>query len=187
MCIVGTPPELHFGMNATDRPVQGEMAPYYFKYVDATPGVALPGAMKNAAAKVITGLRAIPEAKAGHRYAEGKWSVKEVIQHMIDAERIFAYRALRFARNDGKPLQGFDEDSYAPESRADRRDLPGLVEEYAMVSAATLALFGSFDTEMLLRSGTANDQPMSVRAAGWVIAGHALHHLHVIEERYLNT
>jgi DinB superfamily len=127
----------------------------------------------------------VSEQQAMYRYAADKWSLKEVIQHMIDCERIFAYRALRFARRDTTPLPGFEENDYAPVSGADARSLQDLMAEHDLVRTSSITLFRSFPPEALALTGTANGRQITVRAIGWVIAGHADHHRNVIEERYL--
>jgi len=110
--------------------------------------------------------------------------VKEVVGHMIDGERVFSYRALRVARADTTPLPGFDENAWVPAAHFDRRPMPDLVADYQTVRAATVALFSSFEEEALVRMGTANDQPISVRALAHMIAGHELHHVAILRERY---
>jgi len=119
-----------------------------------------------------------------HRYAPGKWSVKEVVGHVTDAERVFGYRALRIARADTTPMPGFDENAWVPAANFDRRSMPELVAGYQAVRAATVALFSSFDEEALTRRGTANDQEVSVRALAHIMAGHELHHMTILRERY---
>ena len=174
-------------MDTTGRPAPEEVATYYLPYITLAKGTSLVEALEHAGRETDALARRIPAEKGDHRYAEDKWTIKEVIQHVIDAERIFAYRALRFARNDATPLPGFDENEYTPAARAARRTLAELFDELATVRAATISLFASFDQEMLMRNGTANGKTMSVRGLGWTTAGHALHHLRVIEERYLNN
>lgn len=132
-------------------------------------------------------IKSIPEASGDYRYAEGKWTIKEVLAHMIDAERIFAYRALRFARNDKTELHGFEENDYTPESNASNRKLYKILEEYNNLRASTVDLFSSFSEEMLDRTGMANGNEMSVRAIGFVIAGHDAHHRKVLSERYFSS
>lgn len=183
--IYAAPAPATFALMRWERPAPDEMAPYYHRYVDNCSGDDLLAALRAVATEVTAALRAVPIAKGDHRYADGKWTVKEVVQHMIDAERVFAYRALRFARNDATELPGFEENDWAPESRAGRRSLADLVDEYERLSTSTLDLFRGFDPAVQQRHGTANKQRMSVRAAGWVIAGHALHHVRVLRERYL--
>lgn len=172
-------------MNNRQRPAANEIAAYYHRYLERCEGQDLITALQLAGERFdrITG--AVGESLGDHRYAEGKWSIKEVIQHLIDCERVFAYRALRFARNDTTALAGFDEDAYAPASQAGRRSLASLRAEHDAVRSSTIALFNSFTAEMLLREGTANGNRFTVRALGWAIAGHELHHLDVITERYL--
>jgi uncharacterized damage-inducible protein DinB len=127
----------------------------------------------------------IPLDKFDYRYAEGKWTIKDIIQHLIDAERIFGYRALRFARNDKTPLSSFDENDYVDDANANRRSIQDLLTELAVVRQATLSLYKSFSQDELVRIGIASNKPMSVRAIGFTIIGHQNHHQTVFEERYL--
>ncbi|WP_293896455.1 DinB family protein [Flavobacterium sp.] len=136
--------------------------------------------------RLIKFVQNIPMDKFDYRYAEGKWTIKDIIQHLIDAERIFAYRALRFARNDKTALPGFDENDYVDAVQANNRSIQDLLTELAVVRQATLSLFKSFSTEELLRTGTASNNPMSVRALGFTIIGHQNHHQRVFEKRYLD-
>jgi uncharacterized damage-inducible protein DinB len=132
-------------------------------------------------------VRAIPGERLTHRYAPGKWSIKQILVHIIDDERIYAYRALRFARGEKLGLTGFDQDAYAAASEADRRSLDSILQEWETVRLATIALFANLPEASLTRighgSGSASDA--SVRALAYHIAGHEQHHLHVIRERYL--
>ncbi|GAB4045928.1 DinB family protein [Spirosoma litoris] len=125
------------------------------------------------------------EALGDLRYAPEKWMVKDILQHVIDNERIMSYRALRFARNDQTSLPGYDEELFAQNAYATRRTIPDLYAEYADVRQSTIALYKSFDNEMLLRSGICFHQTISVLALGFVIVGHARHHANIIRERYL--
>ena len=118
-------------------------------------------------------------------YADGKWSVAEVLVHLMDAERVFQYRALRFARNDRTELKGFDQDAYVPESSANSRNKKDIEEEFVAIRKSSLKLFGSLGAEELSRSGKANGTSMSVRALGFVICGHQAHHFKIIKDRYL--
>ena len=131
-----------------------------------------------------TRLRSVPEARGGYRYAPGKWSVKEVVGHLTDVERVMAYRALRVARGDATPLPGFDENAYAPLSGADAVPLAGLLDEWADVRRATLSLFRHLPPEAWIRRGTASGFPVTVRALAWIITGHERHHLEVLDQRY---
>ncbi|HRG18945.1 MAG TPA: DinB family protein [Flavobacterium lutivivi] len=135
--------------------------------------------------RLVKFVREIPMDKFDYRYAEGKWTIKDILQHLIDAERVFAYRALCFARNDKTELPGFEEDDYVLEANANRRSIQDLLTELLIVRQSTLALFKTFSNEQLLRIGIASNNPMSVRALGFVIIGHQNHHQKVFEERYL--
>jgi hypothetical protein len=127
----------------------------------------------------------IPDARADFAYAPGKWTVKELLCHMMDAERIFCYRALRFARNDKTPLSGFEENDYAPQANASGRSLQKIASELSHLRACTIDLFESFTPEMLTRKGTANKNELSVIAIGFIIPGHETHHRKILQERYL--
>lgn len=127
----------------------------------------------------------IPMDKFDYRYAEGKWSIKDIIQHIIDAERIFTYRALCFARNDKTFLPGFEEDAYVFEANADGKSIMQLLTEFSAVRHSSLFLFKSFNDQQLMRFGYANETPISVRALGFVIIGHQNHHQKIFQERYL--
>ena len=124
---------------------------------------------------------------ADHRYQPDKWSVKQVIGHVVDSERIFGYRALAIARGERKPLPGFEQDEYVTQGEFQRRSLPSLADEFDHVRRSNLALFESLSAEQWGRVGEANDVSISVRAIAWVLAGHAKHHVAVIRERYLGT
>lgn len=127
----------------------------------------------------------IPMDKFDFRYEEGKWTIKEIIQHIIDTERIFAYRALRISRNDKTPLPGFEENDYAANTDANSRGLQGLLSELALVRESTLALFKSFSEEQLKRIGVVSNNEISVRAIGFILIGHQKHHQNIFQERYL--
>src|SRR5690554_593610 len=127
----------------------------------------------------------IPMEKHDYRYDTGKWTIKEIIQHLIDSERMFAYRALRFSRRDKTDLPGFDQNSYVENSNANTRHLKDLLMEFSLVRHSSLALFKSFSTEILLQKGKANNVEMTVRAIGFMIVAHQEHHKKVFQERYL--
>lgn len=135
--------------------------------------------------RLVKFVREIPMDKFDYRYAEGKWTIKDILQHLVDAERVFAYRALCFARNDKTELPGFEEDDYVIEANANKRSIQDLLTELLIVRQSSLALFKSFNDEQLMRIGTASNNPMSVRALGFIIIGHQNHHQRVFEERYL--
>lgn len=130
-------------------------------------------------------VHAIPDEKHDLQYAEEKWTIREVLCHMVDAERIFAYRALRFARNDQTPLAGFEENDYGSQANASNRSLKKIADEMRRLRVSTIDLFEGFTEEMLTRTGTANDVELSVMAIGFVIAGHETHHRIILHERYL--
>lgn len=173
-------------MEALERPELEEVVPFYRGYISTAIGETLFEALDHASARFQAVVATIPEEQGEYRYAAGKWTVKEVVQHIIDCERIFQYRALCFARNDSTALPGFEEDHYAANSSANERSLAELCSEHDALRASTAALFRSFSATMLLRSGTANARIFTVRALGWTIAGHALHHITIIQQRYLH-
>lgn len=127
---------------------------------------------------------ALPSEKWHYRYAEGKWSVLDILQHLIDSERIFAYRALRFSRLDATPLPGFDENLYAANAKAEKRDASALIDEFELVRRANIIFFRSLAEDARARVGMANNNPISVNAIGFIMVGHVLHHIRVINERY---
>lgn len=129
----------------------------------------------------------IPLDRFDFRYAERKWTIKDIIQHIIDTERIFSYRALRFARDDSNSLVGFDENDYARVAMANQRSIMDLLTELAVVRQATLSLFKSFSTTDLVKMGVASNNPISVRALGFLIIGHQNHHQNVFQEKYLDS
>ena len=167
------------------RPQEGEFAPYYGQYVALVPSENLLDYFATQQENFASLLATLPESKLLYRYAEGKWSIKDVAQHVIDSERIFAYRALTIARNDPTNLPGFEENDYAVTAKADDRSGKEIAEDYNAARTATIALFKSFDDSVLARKGLANNQPVNVRTLGYVIAGHDLHHFNVVKERYL--
>jgi hypothetical protein len=166
------------------RPEPSEYAPSYEAYVAKVPQGDLLTVLDQQRRDTQQLLAGLPETKALHRYAPGKWSVKEVVGHLADSERVFSYRALRFARADGLPLQGFDEQAWVPAGRFDARSLTDLAGELAAVRGATIALFRGLDAEALACRGTANNKTVSVRALAWIIAGHERHHVGILHERY---
>jgi uncharacterized damage-inducible protein DinB len=140
---------------------------------------------ENSIEEFILFLEQLPVEKLEYRYADGKWTIKDIIQHIIDAERIFSYRALRISRNDKTPLASFDENEYVENTNANARNSNDLLSELKLVRQTTVMLFKSFSKEQMLILGTASNHSVSVRAIGFVILGHQLHHYKVIQERYL--
>src|SRR5690606_20257642 len=171
-------------MTAKDLTIH-EYNPFYQTYINKAQNVELKQGLRESFAYVFEFLNAIPEHKLEFRYAENKWTIKEVIQHVIDAERIFSYRALRIARQDQTPLPGFEENNYVPASFANNRSRAELLADYKVVRQATVSLFDSFTNDMLLQMGTASNSPISVRALGFITIGHENHHCQIIKERYL--
>lgn len=164
----------------------GEYAPYYQTYISqVSDEYTLTEELEISVHRLIRFVQEIPMDKFDYRYAEGKWTIKDILQHLLDAERIFSYRALRFARNDKTSLPGFEENDYVDQAHANDRPIMQLLTELSALRHATLLLFKTFSENELLRIGTANDHPMSVRALGFVIIGHQNHHQRIFEERYL--
>ena len=168
------------------RPAEGDFLPYAASYINQVPAGADPRETLRALGQEFHAVFArLTDAQAETAYAADKWTLKEMLQHQIDSERIFAYRAMRFARGDSQDLPGFDQDEYVNHSGANARPLASLLAEYDATRASTLALFDSFTDEQLERRGTANGGPATVRALLFIVPGHELHHLHIIRERYL--
>ena len=168
------------------RPTAGEYAPFYAGYVAGVPDGDLIALLEQQAAETVALLGGLSEAKSDHRYAPGKWTIREVLGHIVDGERVFSYRALTFARGDAGPLPSFDENAWAAASNAGRRTMKELLAEYRAVRAATVALFRSFGEAEFARSGIASKNPVTVRALAYIIAGHERHHLKILRERYLS-
>jgi hypothetical protein len=166
------------------RPDTSEYAPYYHTYVSAVPDGDIVQVLRETGRELADALRAIPEARGSFRYGEGKWSIREVVGHVSDTERVFAYRALRMGRGDATPLASFDENVYVPTSGAEQRTLADLVGELAVVRDATVRLLEPLPDEAWTRRGTASGKEFSVRALAYIIAGHPLHHLRILRERY---
>jgi hypothetical protein len=168
-------------------PDPATLPPFYSGYVSLVQDMDVMEALSVSGAATETLLRSLPEEMELYRYAPDKWSVNELVCHMMDAERIFAYRALRFARKDDTPLAGFEENTYAPHANAHSRTLQQLAAEMQRLRATTIDLFASFTPDMLQLKGNANNNIISVINIGYVIAGHEMHHCAVIQERYLKT
>jgi uncharacterized damage-inducible protein DinB len=167
------------------KPTSGEYPAGFDHYVKLVPSEDLLGYFSNQKESIASAVASLPEEKLLYRYAPGKWSIKDIFNHVIDCERIYNYRALSIARGEKLPLPGFEENDYAREALADHRNIQEMVKEFQHVRSSTISLFTSFTEEMLLRKGFANGSPRSVRTLGYLAAGHELHHLNVIKERYL--
>lgn len=168
-----------------ERPAAGEYDPYYEKYISKVGTGDFIELLAHQADETLSLLHAIPDNAADYAYAEGKWTIKEVIGHVCDAERIFAYRLLRIGRGDQTPLASFNENEYAPAGRFGERTLASLNEEFAAIRAATIALVGGLPNDGWLRLGTASERSVSPRALAYIIAGHELHHRDILLTRYL--
>lgn len=172
-------------MSRTLRPDATEFSPYYAGYVARVPDGDIVETLRSQVEATVGLVRSLPEERGSHRYAPGKWSIRQVLGHMADVERIMGYRALRVARGDATPLPGFDENLYVEHARFDERTLASLADETVIVRQGTVAMLAALDDAELARMGTANGAPISARALAWIIAGHELHHLAIFRERYL--
>src|SRR5271154_5812904 len=166
------------------KPEAGEYAAYYEKYIALVPGNDVTGALEAQRVQTMQLFAGRSERDGNFKYAADKWTVKEVLEHLSDSERIFVYRALRIARADQTPLSGFEQDDYVRSGEFGERTLTDLVEEFALVRSATSALFHSLGDEAWLRRGTANKNEVTVRALAFIVAGHELHHREILKERY---
>lgn len=166
-------------------PNADEYHPYFEQYVQKCKDEDVLAALAKGIEEVNELFASLTEEQLKSAYAEGKWTIKEVLQHLMDSERIFCYRALRFARNDNANLLGFEQDDYVPYSGANERNSMEMLQEYNAIRQATITLFKNFTDEMLVRIGIASNNKISVRALVYVTAGHEKHHLNVINERYL--
>jgi hypothetical protein len=167
------------------RPQESEYHPYYERYISLVPDGDIVATLNRQLDETLALIRSIPEARGGFRYAEGKWSIKELLGHVIDSERVFAYRALRFGRGDATPLAGFEQDDFVRGADFDKRTLSDLADEYAHVRRATISLFASFDESAWSRRGLANNNEVSVRGLAFIVAGHERHHVEILKTRYL--
>lgn len=168
-----------------DRPPASEYAPYQAGYVASVPDGDIFEILSRQRVEFPEFVRSFGEARGGYRYAPGKWSIKEMLGHVNDTERVFAYRVLRFARGDETPLPSFEQDDYVRTGGFDARSLASLVDEFSHLRAGTLDLYYHLNADALGRSGTASGFLVSVRAMAFVIAGHVAHHERVLREKYL--
>jgi DinB family protein len=166
------------------RPKPTEYAPYFERYISLVPDGGILSILESQTAGVRQALGPLPESRAGHRYAEGKWSIREVLGHVIDTERVFGYRALCVARGDQTPLPSFDEKVFAPNSGHDAIPLAELLEEFETVRRGQVLFFRHLPTEAWTRMGIANNLPVSPRALAYNMAGHVIHHLKGLRENY---
>ena len=169
------------------RPEPGEYAPYYERYISLVPGHDILATLEEQHRATVALLAKRSEKDGDFRYAPEKWSVKEVIGHLSDTERIFGYRILRIARADRTPIEGFEQDDYVRNGPFSRCRLADLVEDFSNVRRATLSLLRNLDEAAWTRRGIANKNEVSVRAIAWIVAGHELHHRRILEERYFGA
>lgn len=168
------------------RPTATETAPVYYRYIDLIPDEDVVAAMEKQLDELYPLLRTISEEKSLHSYAPGKWTIRQLLNHVNDGERVFLYRALWFARKFPEPLPGFDQDVGVAGGDANNVSWSNLVEEFRNIRVATISFFKNLTEDAWLRTGIASDNPFTVRALAYIIAGHVAHHRRVIEERYLN-
>lgn len=171
--------------DSIQRPEPGEYADWYAGYVTKVPETDIVAALETQIREFRAAFDVIPASRADHRYAPGKWSIRELAGHLNDGERVFAYRALRFSRGDATPLPGFEENEYVAAASFDRVPLPDLVAQFEHQRRSNVLLFRGLAPEAWARTGVASDNPMSVRALACVLVGHARHHLGVLQARYL--
>ncbi len=172
-------------MTRIQRPAPDEFAPFYSGYVNGVPDGDIVAVLEQQTRDLGALLAGLSNEQAEHRYAPDKWSVKEVVGHVTDAERIFAYRALRISRGDGTPLAGYDQNAYVVRAEFGRRALNDLLAEFAAVRAASVTLFRAMSDEESRRAGSANGVPVTARALAYIAAGHERHHTRMLRERYL--
>jgi len=171
-------------MPTVGKPAASERGEYYQSYIDRVDHDDLFAALADQDAEIEAAFAEWDESQGDHRYASDKWTVKEVLLHLVDCERIFAFRALSIARGETQDLPGFEENDYAAESRPAARTLASVCEEFRAVRRATRALFEGLDPSTLARVGHANGSPASPRAIGYILVGHARHHFDVLRDRY---
>lgn len=166
------------------KPSSSEYAPYYEGYVSLVDPDVM-AMLDGQPAELRSLIQALPEEKGGYAYADGKWTIKELLSHIIDGERMFAYRVLRISRGDATPIEGFDQDPYIEHSHANERSFVNLIEEFSLSREANMLMFRNLNEADWSRMGVASDNPVSARALAWIMAGHVRHHIDVLKERYL--
>ena len=172
-------------MKVITRPLERDIPSYYLNYTKLADGNDLIKTLEESKSITLELLKNIPASKEDYAYAAGKWNIKQVMSHIIDSERVFAYRALRFSRKDPTMLPGFDENEYAENCNASGRSLSDIVGEYSAVRDSTSLLYSYITSDMLDFKGVANEVSITARAIGWIIAGHNVHHCNVIKDKYL--
>lgn len=168
-----------------NRPLKGDCAEYYFTYINQVPDGDIFAQLSESIKSTQTFFAAIPESRADHRYAPDKWSIKQVLSHMLDCERVFSYRAFCMSRREPENLNSMDQDLYVDSIDLGTRTLPSLMEEFALCRAANILMFGGFTDDVWQRTGRASGNPFTVKVFPWILVGHELHHVKVLKERYL--
>jgi hypothetical protein len=167
------------------RPESTEYAPYYERYISLVAGADILETLAAQPDEIRALLATLPEEKGNYRYAEGKWTIKELISHIIDGERIFSYRALRISRGDKTPIEGFEQDDYIANSNANNRTFADLLDEFTLERQANIHLIKNISAVGAEEMGTASGNPVSARAIAYIMAGHVRHHIGVLKEKYL--
>jgi hypothetical protein len=168
-----------------NRPCPTEYAPYYERYISLVPEDDIVGALGGQPDEVKALIADVPEERGTYAYADGKWTIKELLSHLIDGERIFSYRALRISRGDKTPIEGFEQEDYIENSNANNRTFADLLDEFTFERQANMRLFNNMSDEGSRWIGTASGNPVSARAIAYIMAGHIRHHIGVLKERYL--
>jgi uncharacterized damage-inducible protein DinB len=168
------------------RPETNEFAPYYNGYISLIEGDDVMPVLNAQVAVLRSMLAGVPEEKGAYAYATGKWTIKELLSHVIDGERIFSYRILRVSRGDKTPIEGFEQDDYIENSNANNRSFAALLDEFDLQRRSNLLMVNNISDEGSKSMGTASDNPVSVRALTYVMAGHVTHHVNILKERYLS-
>lgn len=166
------------------RPQPAEYDPYYQKYISLVPEEDIIPSLKVQIGELAELFKGMTEEKGTYAYADGKWTVKEVLSHLIDGERMFAYRALRVARGDKTPIEGFEQDGYIENSHANRRPISKLIDEFTLLRKANLMFFENLEPGDWIRTGIANNVEISVRSLAWIMVGHIRHHVAILQDRY---
>ena len=168
-----------------NRPLPHEYGAFYRNYIDLVPELDGLTALENSQIYFLNTIRKFPESKSRYKYAPEKWTINDLVQHVIDAELVFAYRALRIARGDRTPLPGFEQDDYVNSAQADFKSLSELSNTFELVRNTTISLFTSFPTHVFENIGEASGSNISVRANAFIISGHCIHHANILNQRYL--
>jgi hypothetical protein len=168
----------------TNRPDESEYDPYYRKYIALVPETEIISVLEEQPGELRLQIESLPEERGTFAYEDGKWTIKEVLSHLIDAERIFSYRAFRIARGDKTPIEGFEQDGYIENSHANQRSFSDLLDEFSQIRLANLAFFKNLEAADWIRTGTANNIEISVRSIAWIMAGHIRHHVEILKSRY---